>query len=45
VVTVALNGEMAFGAGPRRCLGRAHALALAGLPRNRLRPGAAAIDP
>ncbi|MEU4241384.1 hypothetical protein [Actinoplanes sp. NPDC026619] len=30
-VAVALNGELAFGAGPRRCPGRAHAMALAGL--------------
>ncbi|GAA2621465.1 hypothetical protein [Paractinoplanes durhamensis] len=30
-VLVALNGDLAFGAGPRRCPGRAHALALADL--------------
>ncbi|GIF18321.1 hypothetical protein BJ973_008718 [Actinoplanes tereljensis] len=30
-VLVALAGDLAFGAGPRRCPGRAHALALAGL--------------
>jgi hypothetical protein len=30
VVSVRLAGELAFGAGPRRCPGRAHALALVG---------------
>jgi cytochrome P450 len=29
VVLVSLAGGLAFGAGPRRCPGRAHALALA----------------
>lgn len=30
IVRVRLAGDLAFGAGPRRCPGRAHALALAG---------------